>query len=427
MKLAKKLLCVIISVLMATSCCAVFGVSAEEEESGFGIDLGSLIPDGSVGALDIPDFDDIEELIASDVLNDVKIGPMTLEQIYDPTTDSNWENIKNKGDINGSTLYITMGNLNLYFRNFIIKYYPKELIYSSKTATWLTNKILDIFFGPNHPAVSVPLESYEIGDQLAFVREVLRKSKSGITTIVDLIQSCWIDSGLNYLPMCYALGVDLDDIWNKENAQEVCEEILCAMIDKFLADPVYYIIDVIAAITYSYNASMHTIIEAALTPRVASGDITSDEIRQPHEVLNLIFNNNNEANTDSLQFFAAPYVKMGKAQDRVELFYYLFVYLLLVGTYKNNETVIRGYEDAVKAYNDVKISKEDKDYICSLLEGLATCNGTQIAEFTADTAIDNIKDTASNWLQKILDRIKQILVDFVNGLDKIFGFKTRWG
>ncbi|MCQ2462628.1 MAG: hypothetical protein MJ177_04395 [Clostridia bacterium] len=426
MKLLRKCLCIVISVLMAASSCLVLGVSAADDSSAFGFDISSLIPSDNIGSLDIPDFDDIEALIATGLLSDVKIGPMTLEQIYDPDTDSDWHNIKNNGDINASTLYITMGNLNLYFRNFFNKYYTKEKLYSSETATWLTNKIVDIFFGPDHPQIAVPLESYEIGDQLAFIREVLRKSKSGITTIVDLVQSCWINEEINYLPMCYALGVDIDDIWNKQNAQEVCEEILTAMIDKFLADPLYYIIDVVWAVSRSYNASMHTVIEAALTTRIASADITADEIKQPHEVLNLLFNNNSESNTEKLQFFTAPYAKMGKSGDRVELFYYLFIYALLIGTYKNNENVIKGYENAVNAYNYVKISSEDKGYICDLLEALATCDGARIAAFTANTAINNITDTAKSWIQKIFDRFIEILVGFVEGLDKIFGFKARW-
>ena len=433
MKNVKRLLCIILSVLMAVGSCAVFTAGAEGEDKAFDFDISDLgglseVLDGySIDKYDVPDLADVsfDDLLASGVLKNVDVGGMTLDELYNSTEPINWKNMS----IDSSVLYLAMGNLNIYFRNFFAKYYTKELLYSSKNASWLANALCDIFFGPDHPDIVVSLDGDEIGQQLPFIRAVLRNAKSGITSVVQLIQANWIDSGLNYLPLVYALGVDLEDIWNKEDAQEVLEETLIALTDDFIADPLYTVMDIIWAVCRTYNAYMDKPITAALGTRITQGAITADEIKQPHNVLNLIFNNNNKnyANdTENLQFLTAPYVRMGLAADRVELFYYLVIYAMLIGNYGKNDTVVDKYKQAVNDCTYIAISQTDKDYICELLEGFTSGDLSGVIKFTTGTFTDNIKENVDNWFQKIINRIKEIMVNFVTMLDNFFGFKDHW-
>lgn len=431
MKGIKKLLCVLLCTLMVTTSCFMLASGEDGSDKEFDFEqealdtLDAFLGGYSLDSYDIPNFADInfDELIASGALNEVNLGGMTLDELYNSTDPIKWENMS----IDSSIIYLAMGNLNLYLKNLMNKYYTNEVMYSSRNASLLANKLCDVFFGPNHQEIIVTLDSEEKGQQLPFIRAVLRGAKSGITSVVQLIQANWIDRGINYLPMVYALGVDLDDIWNKNSAQEVVEESLMALINNFIDNPLYTVMDIIWAVCRAYNSYMNVPIRASFETRINAGEITEDEIGQPHNVLNLLFNGNNKThNGVQLQFLTAPYIRMGRAADRVELFYYLMVYAMLIGNYGRNDEVIDIYEQKVQAYNYVPLPQKDKDYICDLLDGFTSGNLNGVITFTTSTAVDNVKDNVNSFFQKIVKRIQEILEELIAFFDNIFGFKDKW-
>lgn len=422
----KKFLCLLLSFVLVIGPCMVVSASAEDttaaDESDFDFEekfnewLGGFSLDSYV----LPDFSgyDIDALIASGALDEIDVGGVSLGFIYNSTEALDW----NKMAFDASTIYLVMGNLNVYFKNLIFNEFSDTDKYNSANATWLANKIVDIFFGPTAPDVSVTLS--KTGDVDVFVEEIIFACRSGFTSLIELIQTNWVDAKINFWPVLYALGVDLYDIYDKTSAKEILEETLKALIVDFLEKPVYTFLDIFWAFARSYKNFMVTPMAAALSTRISEGAITVEQLDAPHNLFNLIFNNNINTDTSHLQFLTIPYQRFAVAVDRTECFYYAMIYMILLGSYGNNGTVFDGY----KSYIQTKTSFEqsDKDTICSLIDGFAGGNLGNVITFVQNMLVQNITDSAQTFLQKLINMIRDMLEGFINSLDKIFGFSARW-
>ncbi len=426
----KKALCLVLSLIMMFSVCFTAPVYAEDETGSTGedagFDIGGKIDEYLGGfTLDnytIPeDFYDaeIEQLLEAGYLAGVDIGGISLEYLYTSKDPMPWQTMT----IDKNSVYLAMGNLNMYLQNLMFDYFKDDDVFTSETATWLANWIVDIFFGPECADVKVTLS--EEGDLDTFVVEVLNACRGpfGVSLYTHL-ENVWLESHVNFWPIIYSLGTNLDDIYVKTDITEILEETLRALILNFRLDPLYSIIDILWAFSRHYNSAMVVPIDAALDIRVSNNHITAEEICDPHNVLNLIFNGNNSANTGKLQFMSIPYQRFAVANDRVDCFYTMIVYVLLISGYKNNSAVFGGYKNMIQANEN--LPQADKDNLCNLIDSFTKGDFNYLMDFTVNGLIDNATEKAKNIVWRIIERIREILEDFVLFLDNIFTFGDRW-
>ena len=425
----KKALCLLLALIMMFSVCFTVPVYAEEETTqgeDAGFDIGGKI-DEMLGGFTLDSYTipeefydaEIDELLAAGYLSGIDIGGVSLEYVYTSKDPYPWQSMT----IDKNSVYLAMGNLNLYLQNLMFNYYKDDVCFTDESATWLANWIVDIFFGTECADVSVTLS--EEGDLTTFVVEVLNACKGpfGISLYTHL-ENVWLESHVNFWPVIYSMGTNLDDIYVKDDITEILEEALRAIIIAFRENPLYAIIDTLWAFSRHYNSAMVIPLSAALDIRISNGDITAEEMCDPHNVLNLVFNGNNSANTGRLQFMPVPYQRFAVANDRVDCFYTMMVYILLLSGYKNNTAVFGGYKNMIQA-NEI-LPQEEKDTLCSLIDSLTSGDFNYFMTFTVNGLINNVTEKAKNILDLIIERIQEILEDIVKFLDDIFSFADRW-
>lgn len=468
----KKILCLILSLTLLVSSLSI-GVFADggNDKMNFNFDLSKLVTD-KINEIDfkkalenfnfngdIPDDCktpegqyDIEKLVTSGTASNVYMFGLSIDFLYNSEETLLWTKLPASGDpyctnckkafkadavpnktcpdcgktLKIDTIYNDMalacGNLNFCLKKIFNKYYEGNKLYTAANATKICNIIGHLLFTnytDQNIGFDIPLVEDNEENVNLFYDTIAEKSG-----LKELIQKNWCNSPrLNYKPLLYTLGVNFEDFPAPErdiyDAKYVSRILLSSIISSVMSfGPVNYLLDVIWAFSRTYAIFLYEPIKALFSVKISSGLIQEDELKTFKGLLNLIFNNNNSADTSKLQFITPPSRRFATSVDTTELFLYVIIYLNLVGKNGNNPAVIENIKSNINSNS--MFDDNDKQYLVSIVDGLFCGNLNELVPMLANYFFENISDIKDTLWQKFVKMIKNFIKNFVGVFDKIY-------
>ena len=184
--------------------------------------------------------------------------------------------------------------------------------------------------------------------------------------------------------------------------------------------PIKYLVQVVQTWLQSHATGCFDALEAFFGKWVASGRITSAELRTYEGVLNLIANGNNPAATDKLQFIDVPLHHLRDAKSETECFLCLLLYLNLLGNNKGNPAVVANMKQAVRDNTTLKLKAKTKDNICTYLDAMLLGKYDGFATKITEIASENIGNTEQTVQNTLLSFLANITKNFWNFFDRMF-------
>lgn len=476
----KKLLCVVLSLILAVSSFGTVALAADGSGVGdFGFDLSELVTDkineiDFQKALEDYNFDDsvlpedyygedgqydIEALIQSGTAQNVYMFGLSLDFLYNSTDDLFWATLPssanpkctnckkefpkesvpdNKCPDCGKTLKtenirndmaLAKGNLNLMLLKIIKNHAEGNKLYSDKNATRICNFIGHLFY-ENYTDQTITFDVPVVEDNEDTFYDTICE-RSGL---VDLIQKNWCSNGsLNYKPLLYTFGVRFSELPAPErdirNAKIVSRFLLKAIITSVLErGPVNYLLDVVWAFARTYTLFFYEPVKALFSIKIASGVITEEELLTFKGLLNLIANNNDKSNTSKLQFVTPPVYRFANSRDTVELFLYLMIYLNLVGKHSTNPSAVDGIKGKITSNSE--LDSKEKDRLIKVTDGMFCGNLKDLVPELSNYMIENISEANETIWDNFVKFLKNFISGFVKIIDRIYkNFKDigNWG
>lgn len=478
----KKLLCVVLSLILAVSSLGTIALAADDSGNtvgDFGFDLSGLITDkiketDFQKALKDYNFDgsalpedyygedgqyDIEALIQSGTAQNVYMFGLSLDFLYHSTGALFWSTLPSSADPKcpsckksfpkesvpdntcpdcGTTLKtenirndiaVAKGNLNMMLLNIIKNHISGNKLYSSENATRICNFIGNLFF-ENYKNQTITFDIPLVEDDADTFYDTIAE-RSGLR---ELIQNNWCNNRtLNYKPLLYTLGVKFSEfpIPDKDiyNAKIVSRFLLRAIITTTLnRGPVNYLLDVLWAFSRTYTLFMYEPIKALFNVKIASGRITEEELSTLKGLFNLVANNNDPTNTSKLQFVTPPVYRFANSKDTVELFLYLMIYLNLVGKHASNPTAVSGIKDSINA--NAGLEQKEKDRLVKVVDGMFCGNLNDLVPELVNYMLENVSEAKTTMWETFVKFLKNFINGFVKIIDRIYkNFKDigNWG
>lgn len=477
----KKLLCLVLSLVLALSSLGTVALAAGESggTGDFGFNLSDLVTDkineiDFQKALENYNFDDsvlpkdyygedgqydIEALIQSGTAQDVYMFGLSLDFLYNSTDDLFWATLPSSADPKctdckkifpkesvpdnkcpdcGKTLKtenirndlaLAKGNLNLMLLNILKKYADGDKLYSAKNATNICNFIGHLFY-ENYTDQTITFEVPLVeNDADTFYDTICERSG-----LVDLIRNNWCNNGaLNYKPLLYTFGVKFSELpvpdRDIRDAKIVSRFLLKAIVESvFERGPVNYLLDVVWAFSRTYTLFLYEPVKALFNVKIASGRITEEELFTFKGLLNLIANNNDEKDSSKLQFVTPPIYRFANSKDTVELFLYLMIYLNLVGKHATNPSAVEGIIDKINA--NTVLGEKEKDRLVKVTNGMFCGNLKDLVPELSNYMIENISEASNTIWDNFVKFLKNFIDGFVKIIDRIYkNFKDigNWG
>ena len=405
----KKVLCLILSVIMALSCLGV-AASAANPYVNF-TELSAMTGDKS----------DIEALmVEGGTLDGFNYYGLTPDFLYYSTDHLNW----GKLNISWSDVALMKGNFNTYLSRVFQERFSRTTLYCGKYATAICNFIGHLFFA------HFVDKTITFDDDFAQIDEFYEVicEQSGLTQLFTE-KLCPYYPELNYSPFLVSFGVNLNDLPAPErdiaNGKLVAELLVKSVVNGAISQgPLNYIISVFRNFCEEYSLFLRQPIKALFSDKIAAGYITADELDTFKGLFNLVFNDNNQNDTSKIWFLTPPVTRFALAEDETELFLYLMAYLRIVGMYKTNVSAVTAVQNKVNA--STTFDSTEKSRINTMI-GIAFKGETpeNIEAFLTelnDENMDEVKNAVWYDFSTFFDRILESIAQF---FDRIFSFFDR--
>ena len=312
----KKILCIILSVTLLISSLGAFALAAGEEETtknGLDVNIEKFVSDkinaeGFKKALqaytyndsDVPDgfkdstgnFD-MEKLIQSDKCGSANVFGLSLNTMYNTSTDLLWAGLplaedpycekcqKNvdRNSVKGiicptcgnrmtvKTIYNTMaivsGNLNSYLKKILNRLYSGEKLYTSENATKICNFIGHLLY-VNYVDTTISFEKPVVENNSDDFYNTIAE-QSGLREIVE---KNWCNNpGMDIKSLLSAIGVSIYNftVIDKEirDPQLVSRYLIKYIIQEILdKGPVEYILNVVSTFSKTYSVTLYEPLRA---------------------------------------------------------------------------------------------------------------------------------------------------------------------
>lgn len=434
----KKFISILLSLLMILSCAAVPAFAAETSASVEGCPQ------------------DIKEMYFEGRFEDFYSFNMSLDYLYNGMSAINWSLIKKpmrdqngnvikdesgnvqfmpqldengdvKKDENGNVMYVMIekmdaalveANINMYLLRVLRGLYGGEKLFTGKNATAIANFIGNLISN-NFPGTKIEFSSEPAGEA-EFYKAI--SDCSGLGFILD---SNWCKSSVNFKPLIRALGVNIDDLLDRElkNGNLLAEALLKTIVKRvFQQGPVNYVFSVVSALAETYGFAMLEPLKALLAGKLATGVISQDELAEMKGLFNLAFNNNNPADTSKLQFVTVPSYHFGRAEDNADMFIFAMTYLNILGRYRDNRAVINKLRSSVAASSELE--QLDKDRIDAIIDGAFFGNTARIDEIIDEMDGESISDGTDQAINSVNGFFAKIIKAITDFFDKIYRFFT---
>lgn len=449
----KKFLSVLLSITLMISSLSVAAFAADGEEGGSST-IDKIV--GSIGFEDsLKDFNfsglpedfadgdaDIEELIQSGALDNVSMLGLTVEYLYSSNERLLWREVS----VDKNDIALAEGNLNMY-----LLYMLKEM-YGSNTSPKLYNRenaqtfinILGKILNPYFKEVTLAAEGrYSVCDtEEGFYKTVA--NESGLT---DIIQKNWCDqydkpNGVNFLPLLYCLGFEFNDdlmlgkdkIYKGENiARTLLKYIVFNVLEN---GPIKYILTVISNYAKTYNLFLKDAVEALFQLQINAGRITPEELGTLKGLFNLLFNGNDPADTEHLQFICAPTYRFAMATsmkdsasksttDTTEMFLYMILYLNLCGKYKSNAQVVEKIKNSID--ESANIPQSRKETLNNVLSAFFLGDAQGLISELDSIVLGNLDDFKTDTKRTFIEMIASFFQNIANIIKKMIDSIKNFG
>ena len=478
----KKLLCIILSITLLLSSLGAFAIAAEDEtttKAPLDINIADFVSDkinaeGFKKALLYYNFDagklpaeykdeagnyDMEALIKSENCGGADIFGLSLNKMYNTTSDLLWAGLPladdpycehcqksiDRAGVRGvicpncgnrltvKTIYNTMaivsGNLNSYLKKILTRLYGGEKLYTDENATKICNFIGHLLY-TSYTDKTIHFETPVVENNSDdFYNRIAEES--GLRTIVE---TNWCNNArINIKSLLSALGVGLYNFTvidteirdSKIVSRYLIKYIIQEILDK---GPVEYILNVASTFSKTYALTLYEPLRAIFNVKVSSGIIGESELKTIKGFLNLVFNNNNPNDSSKLQFFTPPVKRIAVTEDKVELFFYLVIYMNLVGNHGTNPGFVSNIKNKISA--STVLDETEKERLLKITDGIFCGSLDEMGSALAIVSSESITDTKNGIWEKFVNMIKGLINRIVSFFDSIYqNFKNigNWG
>lgn len=421
----KKLLCIVLSLVMALSVCTVaFAAETTEEDKDLAQTLSEkIISDDFINAfngqsLEVPFGVNVNDRILNGGLNGVQFLGMDIGNFlyskYQYPLD--WGHTAvSKGDM--ATFW---GELNTYIVSYLKPAYTNyDRLCTAPHATAICNFIGRLLY-PNYQNKTITFDSSFVIKK-TFYTEI--SDKSGLT---DAIINGWLTTTtvngqtvyakkdtINYTPVMNLLNIPLfgdngsgasDEIFEYFNTpsmeykipSELGGFIIKSVVENAINDgPIQYLLNVLATFVNYYSIDLAKPILALFAAKMADGVPSAQQVMDFDVFFNMLANDNNP-NSSRLQFITFPAYQYSRAADNTERFLYLMTYTNLLGRHLNNKARVEQWKTTIRNSGEFKYQSK-KDNTIVIMNAMFLGDLSTIATKMRDISEDNLNNITSNW------------------------------
>lgn len=374
---------------------------------------GFIYPDGA-------DYD-VDQMISNGEIEGEMLG-ITVDFLYSESGSLLWGQL----DVSKDDISLAKANVNTYLQRLIKERYAGFNLFSmaanekgipsaSYNATVITNFLGNLFY-PNYVNKTISFNGTETVSSDEFYGTIVRESGFG-----DLLQYNWCNQNkIDFRPLVETLGLDCDSVLKSEfrDGFRLGKKLVAAVINKFINDgPINAALDILHIFSRTYDAYLYAAINALFSLKISAGQVTPSELRNLHELFNIIFNGNVDSDVSKLQFVQMPTSRFRKALDKTELFLYLIVYFNINAKFKNNEIVIEGYKADV---DSMPLKDKDKTVIKSVIDGILRGDMKDLVTHLSSLFSQNVTETPNDMLSSIKQAIAAFFKRIVDYFDNLF-------
>ena len=429
----KKWISLLLSILMIFSCMnLMIAVAADDEGQTTSQQIADLVGVDFTQALENPDLSsvipsqyldaegeqDLEDLLASDDLQNVDFLGLNLNFMYKSQEPLSWSKIS----FSKSDLTMIYGNINSYIAQTLqakfLKGSNSYKLYTAANATLICNYIGHLLF-PDYTDQVITFSSNPT-TYTNFYTTIAKRS--GFT---NLVKTQWIDQpNIKYRPLLFALGFDYYDLKapdvDLKNATTVSARLIRDILEKQIMGegPYAYLISVFKSIGLTYSLYMYDAVKAIFAYQIQAGKVSASDLKSLRTLLNMFFNFNNPNDTTHLQMLTPPTYRFIKAKDDGELFLYLLTYLNLVGIYKNNANLVNRMKERIN--NSSILSNTQKSRINTIIAATFESKIADLGPLNEELTTEAIDGIGNNVKKGLLDFLGRMLDSITSLFDLLF-------
>lgn len=419
----KKLLCVVLSVVMAFSCCAVFASAA----------------DGYAAINNISTYSDYNGLMAQ---KNTLVYGYSVDDLYNGTGPVDWSMLDVSYVADGQNVRLDKGSfalakadVNSYLKRILNHLFAGERMFTEYYATKLTNFVGNII-NPDYVNKEVKFPSSENPNEDDFFEIV--SDESGLSA---LIQANWCDRGVNFKSFLNVFGVAVEGIPDNrfEKGYAMGTVILKSAVRKFLEDgPVNFVFDLLQKFSRSLNEKdFSRAVNALMSYKMNSYGIDAEQMKTVEGVYYAAL-----GNIFDYRLINFPTSRVAAAADMTELQLFLLMYFAINYKYVNaaegvnNTAIIDGLSAKFNKFNfDGVYNNSELQVIRAYVAKFIDCGLKGNITFDSLTSInslnkenmDQIDDDIWLSIKNSFTKILRKIADYFNYLIKLFSGEIKFG
>ncbi len=433
----KKILCVLMAVMMLFSSVAVIGASAADNYAAKNPLTES--------------FDSYEEFV--DENGDKEIYGYTYKFLYEETGYADWSKLDIYSSKEGGTSQSTRGSVSLAFSNMnnhlkrlMIAFFGGGKLHTEEYATDIANFVGKLVH-PDFKEVTVRFsETPNEDDFYKFVAD-----NSGL---IPLIQTNWIDKGIDFKAFFRAFGIDTNSIISHKytDARAMAATLIKGAVNYLMAcgplEAMYRVLDAFTSNHFALREATTALFSLKINAgkRVggtdASGrplrrEYTNEELNSVEGLLTYVFDG-----AISYEFIKFPRERMIELGDKPEKLLCLMIYFAINYRYKNNSSAVdkllpmlnafvfngNRYKTAGYSKKEMEVAAEKFDDIIDIIfkgdithESVAVVNA--LTQENMDSTPDDMLTALKNWLSKLMRKI----ADYIDYVFKVLTGEHQYG
>ncbi len=435
----KKLLCIFMAVMMLFSSVSVIGASAA---------------DGYAAKNPITDsFDSYEEFV--DENGDKEIYGYTYKFLYEDKGFVDWTKLDIRFQKEGiptqstrTSISLALSNMNNHFKRLMTNFFGGDKLYTEEYASDIANFVGKLVY-PEFKEVTVKFPNNATPNEDDFFKFVADASG-----LVPLIQTNWIDAGIDFKGFFRAFGIDTNAIISHKytDGRAMAATLIKGAVTLMMAygplEAMYRVLDAFTTNYFSLYDATTSLFRLKINAgkRVSGTDAygqpnrreyTSDELNSIEGFLSFVFDGVTE-----YEFFTFPRMKMLDVGEKPEKLLCLMMYFAINYRYKNNADVINGLATKLKAfvyngsryktagYTDqaIKAATDKFDAMIDIIfKGDVTLDAVAMLSALTQEHIDetpnDILTQLKNWLSKLMRKI----ADYFDYVLKVLTGEHQYG
>lgn len=435
----KKILCVFMAVMMLFSSVAVIGASAAE-----GYAAKNPITDS---------FDSYEEFV--DENGDKEIYGYTYKLLYEDKGVIDWSKFDIHFEKDGipaqstrSSISLALSNMNNHFKRLMTNFFGGAKLHTEEYATDLANFIGKMLY-PDFKSVTVRFPNGTTPNEDDFYKFVADASG-----IVPLIQTNWIDNGIDFKAFFRAFGIDTNAIISHtySDGRKMGATLIKGAVNYMLSygplEAMYKVLDEFTCNYFTLYEATSALFSLKINAgkRVSGTDAygnvnrrayTADELASVEGLLSFVFDGVTE-----YEFFKYPRERIVGEKDKPEKILWLMMYFAINYKYKNNAAVIdrlaqkikgfiyegNRYSGAGYSYEVITAATDKIDPMIDILfKGDITLEAVAMLDALTQEHIDetpnDIFTAFKNWLSKLM----RMISDYIDYVFKVLTGEHQYG